>query len=80
MKPVIAIAPTKGAIADLMQETQAGGIAHQSDIDGIANIILTMYRAFEEGKPIAQPNVEAIKRYERRESTRTLARLLESLS
>jgi glycosyltransferase involved in cell wall biosynthesis len=80
MKPVIAIAPAKGAIADLMHETQAGGIAHQSDIEGIANIILKMYQAFQEGKQIAHPNVDAIKRYERRESTRTLARLLDGLS
>jgi glycosyltransferase involved in cell wall biosynthesis len=80
MKPVIAIAPAKGAIADLMHETKAGGIAHQSDIEGIANIILKMYQAFQEGKQIANPNVDAIKRYERRESTRTLARLLDGLS
>jgi hypothetical protein len=63
-----------------MHETQAGGIAHQSDIEGIANIILKMYQAFQEGKQIANPNVDAIKRYERRESTRTLARLLDGLS
>jgi hypothetical protein len=80
MKPVIAIAPAKGAIADLMHETQAGGIAHQSDIEGIAEIILKMYQAFQEGKPIAYPNVDAIRRYERRESTRTLAKLLDGLS
>lgn len=75
-KPVIAIAPNHGAIADLMNETKAGGIAHQSDIEGIAKIILEMYRAFSEGRPLAQPNAEAIKGYERRESTRKLAQLL----
>mgnify|MGYP003335126072 CR=1 FL=1 len=77
-KPVIAIAPTHGAIADLMNETRAGGIAHQSDIEGIANIIREMYIAFKEGKSLAQPNIEAIKGYERRESTRKLAQLLDT--
>lgn len=77
-KPVIAIAPTHGAIADLMNETRAGGIAHQSDIEGIANIIREMYTAFKEGKSLAQPNIEAIKGYERRESTRKLAQLLDT--
>ncbi|MFZ9814941.1 MAG: glycosyltransferase, partial [Candidatus Kapaibacteriota bacterium] len=76
-KPVIAIAPTHGAIAELMNETCAGGIAHQSDIEGIANIILSMYQAFKEGKPLAQPKTEVIKGYERRESTRKLAQLLD---
>lgn len=80
MKPVIAIAPSKGAIADLMHETQAGGIAHQSDIEGIANILVKMFQAYQEGKPLANPNVDIIKRYERRESTRTLAQLLDGLS
>lgn len=77
-KPVIAIAPMQGAIADLMNETKAGGIAHQSDIEGIAHIILEMYRAFKEGRSLAQPNIEAIKSYERRESTRKLAHLLDA--
>lgn len=77
-KPVIAIAPMQGAIADLMNETKAGGSAHQSDIEGIAHIILEMYRAFKEGRSLAQPNIEAIKSYERRESTRKLAHLLDA--
>ncbi len=77
MKPVLAIAPEQGAIADLIKETQAGGIAHQSNIEGIASIIFEMYSAFKKGLPLANPHKEIIQCYERRESTKKLAELLD---
>lgn len=77
MKPVLAIAPEQGAIADLIKETQAGGIAHQSNIEGIASIIFEMYSAFKNGLPLANPHKEIIQCYERRESTKKLAELLD---
>ena len=80
LKPVLAIAPIEGAISDLMHETQAGGIAHQSDIEGLAAILKSMYDAYCKGESIAHPNIDAIKKYERRESARMLATLLEGQS
>jgi glycosyltransferase involved in cell wall biosynthesis len=80
MKPVLAIAPEQGAIAELMQETRAGGLAHQSDIPKLARIIKEMYIAWLHGHPLANPDIDAIRRYERRESTHMLASLLDQAS
>ncbi len=77
--PVLAIAPQPSAIADLMQETKAGVIAHQSEIDKIANAFLKFYTDWKEGKSSFEPVRSAIQSYERREAAGKLAELLNKL-
>jgi hypothetical protein len=79
LKPVIAIAPAQGAIADLIAETSAGIVAHQSDIPGIERAIHTLYVDYYRGHRTVVPNEEAIRRYERKNVTRELADLFDSL-
>ncbi|HVZ39210.1 MAG TPA: glycosyltransferase [Candidatus Kapabacteria bacterium] len=79
-RPLMAIAPEKGAIADLVAETRAGFVAHQSNIEGIARGFLGLYRAHVNGEQTQAPNTEAIARYERRNTTGELAHLLERIS
>jgi glycosyltransferase involved in cell wall biosynthesis len=81
MRPLIAIAPPDGAIGDLLQETNAGRAVLQSDIEGQAELIRDLYQDWE--SPVSQRryqmNPDVISRYERREATRQLAALLDTV-
>ncbi|MCX7736398.1 MAG: glycosyltransferase family 4 protein [Candidatus Kapabacteria bacterium] len=78
-KPVLAIAPNNSAIAKLIKETNSGLIAHQSEIDKIAANFLSFYEAWKNNKKLINPNENEINKYERRESARQLAGLLDSI-
>ncbi|HET6510679.1 MAG TPA: hypothetical protein VFH43_00695 [Candidatus Kapabacteria bacterium] len=82
MRPLIAIAPPGGAIGDLLRETHGGEAVAQSDIDGQARIIKTLYDSWlEPGQPkLYEMKPEVISRYERREATRSLAQLLDQVT
>jgi glycosyltransferase involved in cell wall biosynthesis len=79
-RPVIAVAPEKSAIADLIAETRGGFVAHQTSVAGIADAFLRLYRAHETGTRALEPDENAIARYERRNVTGELARLLERVT
>jgi len=79
MRPLIAVAPEESAIADLIRETSAGVIAHQSNVEGIARGFLNLYNDHHNGTHTVQPNAAAIQRYERRSTTGALAALFNSL-
>lgn len=76
MRPIIAVAPTHGAIHDLLVETESGTTAHQSDVEGIALVIGAYIQAWRNKKPFL-PNASAIAQYERKNATWRLAGLLE---
>lgn len=76
MRPIIAVAPTHGAIHDLLVETESGKTAHQSDVEGIARVIGAYIQAWRNQQPFS-PNAEMIVQYERKNATRRLATLLE---
>ena len=78
-KPVIAIAPKKSAIAKLINETKAGEIAHQTEIEKIADIILKYFNAWKEKTQVIFPNSELINSFERRNAASQLADILEEL-
>lgn len=79
-RPIIAIAPVKSAIADLMAETGSGLIAHQSEIEKIADIILKYYHNWQSGNTEFKPNGAIVKSYERRQATGKLAEYLNKLT
>jgi len=78
-KPLIATAPEDSAIADLLAETNGGYVAHQSNVEGIADVVLRLYRDHETGSRTLVPDAAAVSRYERRAMTGQLAALLEEL-
>jgi len=79
-RPLIAVAPERGAIADLIAETRAGFVAHQSNLAGMAGAFLTLYRDHIAGARSLQTDETVVARYERRNTTGELARLLDTLS
>ncbi|HAL55711.1 MAG TPA: hypothetical protein DCP63_04350 [Bacteroidetes bacterium] len=77
-RPIIALAP-EGAIADLMRETKAGIVAPNRDIAAIQSAFVECYENFVYHSTKIQPDRDAILRYDRREITRNLAVLLDSI-
>jgi glycosyltransferase involved in cell wall biosynthesis len=78
--PLLAVAPERSAIADLIVETRSGYVAHQSNIAGIAQAFLRLYRDHVNGTRSLAPDTEAIARYERKNTTGELAGLLDGLT
>lgn len=78
-KPLLVIAPEKGAVADLICETGAGLLAHQSDISKIASNFLKLFQLWKEKKELDSIKPDAIKKYERKQLSHNLAELLDKL-
>ncbi len=78
-RPVIAVAPERGAIYELIRETRGGYVAHQSNIPGIARAFLALYNDHITSHSSLHPDREAIERYERRNVTGRLAGLLNTV-
>jgi hypothetical protein len=79
-RPIIAIAPQQSAIADLMRETHSGKVAHQTEISKTAEIFADYYNSWIGGESLFDPDEEAVRSYERRESARKLAKILDNLT
>lgn len=77
MKPLIAIAPNKSAIAELIKETNSGEIAHQTEIEKIGAIFLNYFNSWKTSETKFYPNEELISKYERKNSAKYLAKLLD---
>lgn len=78
-RPIFAIGPTNGAVAQLLEECNAGVIAHQSEIDSIANNFIKFYNNWKNNRTF-QPKLELIKQYERKEQTGQLALILDKIT
>lgn len=80
MRPLIAFAPPDGAIGELLNETSGGKAIAQSDADSAASYIKTLYDAWQLGEQTSSVmKTEVISKYERREETRRLAGVFDSL-
>ena len=79
-RPIMAIAPPEGAIGELLRETEAGETVRQSDIEGQARIIKRIYDDWRSGESSFAMRLEKISQYERREATRKLAGLFDTLT
>lgn len=78
-RPIIAVAPQKSAIADLLEETRCGRVAHQTEIDKLARIIKDYFEQWKTGNWTFAPDKEAVNGYERREAARKLTALFDEL-
>jgi glycosyltransferase involved in cell wall biosynthesis len=78
-RPIITLAP-EGAVADVIRSTRSGRVAASTDVDGIAAILLHYYDAWHSGAPPLDQDRAAVAGFERREVTRRLAALLDSVT
>lgn len=78
--PIIAIGPNHSAIADLLAETGSGKIAHQTEVEKIADIFMEYYNFWNSSSDTSfTPNYDIINKYERKNATRELSNLLNSM-
>jgi len=78
-RPIIALAP-EGAVASLMRETRSGFVASNQDIAAIQAAFIECFDNFLYHKKKFDQDREAVRRYDRKEITRQLAAVLDSLS
>ena len=71
-KPILAIAPTRGALADLIRRTGTGRVTPPDDVFRIKERLWELFN----GQSAFAPRVEEIARYTRRGQARSIAALL----
>jgi hypothetical protein len=76
-RPILAIGPTSGDVADILNTSKAGQIIDFEDKNGLKACILDYYTKFKTGQLSVNP--AGINRYSRFELTRRLAEIMESL-
>ncbi len=79
-RPILAIAPAGSAISDLMLETRSGRVAHQTETEKIAGIVLDYYNDWKNGSVGFRPDEAAVRKCERKEAARSLAGLLDKFA
>jgi glycosyltransferase involved in cell wall biosynthesis len=78
-RPILASIPENGAAAALIAETKTGFVAGCRDVETTAKHFLTLYEDWLHGREAFQPDMQKIAQYERRELTKKLAEIFDSL-
>jgi glycosyltransferase involved in cell wall biosynthesis len=80
-RPILAITPRGGVIEEVVDDTSSGTVVDPSDSSTLHNTLRVWYESFRRGESHAvNPDEEAIERYSRRNRTRELASLFETLA
>ena len=79
-RPILALAPEGSAIEALIRETGTGFSRPQSDLPGIAEALITAIDRWKGAQAISDPDPDKVKSYERRESARQLAHILDRIT
>lgn len=77
-RPIFAVGPSDGDVADVLEETHSGQIADFDDEETMKRIILEFYDEYKKGK--LSVSAKSIEKYSRKELTRQLAILLNKLN
>jgi glycosyltransferase involved in cell wall biosynthesis len=77
-RPILCIGPQKGELAEAFQETGCGRISGFADEISLQENVLVYYAEYKKG--MLASAAQHIEKYSRRELTRTLAALLDSLT
>jgi glycosyltransferase involved in cell wall biosynthesis len=76
-RPILAIGPVDGDLAEILKETTSGKMVDFDDIDALKNVIRQYYKEFKLGKlTVKSQNIE---QYHRRNLTGSLAKLLKNI-
>jgi glycosyltransferase involved in cell wall biosynthesis len=78
-RPILALA-SRGAAADLVREAEAGVVVDPEVISAIADQIVMLYRKWQRRELEITPRQDVIARYDRRQLTGQLARILDEES
>jgi malate synthase len=75
-RPVLAVGPTDGDVADVLNQSQAGFMVDFDDFAATKQAILTYYQKFQKSALIV--NSTSIEKYSRKELTGQLVKVLDS--
>ncbi|MFT5761967.1 MAG: hypothetical protein ACI8WA_001091 [Polaribacter sp.] len=73
-RPILAIGPINGDLADILNETNSGKIVNFDDVVNLKKEILQMYNSYKSGKLVS--NITNIDQYHRRNLTQKLAEII----
>lgn len=76
-RPILAIGPTDGDVANVLQNTSAGTIVDFNDEETLSKVVWKYYQQFKEKKIITTSF--GIERYSRKELTKQLAEILNNM-
>ncbi|WP_298263977.1 glycosyltransferase family 4 protein [uncultured Lutibacter sp.] len=77
-RPVLAVAPLDGDLAEILKSTQAGFVVDFEDEIGLKNQLLKLYKEFKKGSlKIHSKNIE---QFHRRELTKKVSELIEQIT
>ena len=78
-RPILALAPKGGAVARVLRETGHGEAFLSTQVGQIKAMILREYRKWQSGEPAELLHAPAIARFERKELTRQLAEVFQTV-
>lgn len=76
-RPILAIGPTDGDVAKVLEKTSAGKMVDFDDKEKMKEIIMNYYSQFKKGNIAVSTN--SIDKYSRKELTKQLSKILETL-
>jgi len=76
-RPILAIGPTDGDLADILKESQSGCIMEYDDLDQIKKTVMSLYERFISND--LNNNLTGIEKYTRKNLTSDLAELLNNM-
>ncbi len=77
-RPILAIGPTEGDVANILNQSNAGNMIDFQDRDGLKKALLDMFDAYKGNR--LSVNTAGIMQYSRHELTRRLAGMMDELS
>jgi glycosyltransferase involved in cell wall biosynthesis len=77
-RPVLALTPTEGAIADLFRRTGGGWVVEHTDDSGITAAVREAYRSWSGGQPARTPDPRVVGEFDRARLASRLAAILDS--
>lgn len=79
-RPILGIGPTAGDAARVLGETDAGRMFAFDDVEGVRAYLRASYKAWDAGRALKGAETARSARYSRREQTRLLAEVLNSVA
>lgn len=79
-RPLLALGPTGGEVARVLEDTRGGKIHEYDDADGMTATLESWIRSAREGSPPPGPHTERLERYSRKSLTGELAKILAELT
>jgi len=78
--PIIAIVPSNGKVAEMIATTQTGIVADFEDSEAIKNVLLNLYKAWDQNKLIrTNPKVQAIDQFNQKSLVKKFTNIINEM-